>query len=129
MKLNAAGHIGLALSVLLFAAVALAEDRPAKQPAPDAGKPAPAVAFQGRIESVDVDGRRLTLNEVTMIGKQKERVGGSVTFTVGQFARIWLDGREAQLRDLHEGFSVRVEGRLGNTPEVRGVDLIEAHSR
>ena len=55
--------------------------------------------------------------------------------------------REAQLRDLHEGFAVRVETRFGNTPTgraktstgnnvhepeptgLRAVDLIDARSR
>jgi len=129
---------------LASAAVALAQDRQAK-PIEKAEKLAPANAFQGRIERLDVDGRRITLSDVTMLGgKQQDKVGGSMSFAIAEHARIWLDGREAQLRDLHEGFAVRVETRLGNAPTgrakastghepepagLRVVDLIDARSR
>jgi len=113
-----------------------AEDRPKPapdqgKPAPEKSKPAPAVAFQGRIDKVDVDGRHLTASDVTMIAgsTQRERVGGPVTFAVSEFARVWLDGREAQLRDLREGFTVRVEVKVGNATDVRTVDIVEARSR
>jgi hypothetical protein len=121
MKTHTLRLILVALLAFPVAAMVVAEEPKAK--------PAPAVTFQGRIDSVDVDGRRLTLSDVTMIANKQRETIGSVTFTVSDFARIWLDGREAQLRDLREGFSVRVEARLGNTPDVRGVDLIEARSR
>jgi hypothetical protein len=128
---------------------ARAEDRPGTtKPAGETGKSAPANAFQGRIERLEVDARRITLSDVTMLrGKQQEKASDSVTFAIAEQARIWLDGREAQLRDLHEGFAVRVETRLGNAPAgrakassgntknepeptgMRVVDLIDARSR
>ncbi len=136
----------LAAFVLLAAPLLRADDRPAAKPAGDVGKAAPANAFQGRLVGIDVDGRKLTLSDVTMLGgKQGNPAAATTTFAVSEHARIWLDGREAQLRDLHEGFSVRVETRLGNAPAgrakisgashevddagLRTVDLIDARSR
>jgi hypothetical protein len=125
--------------------IARAEDRPGAKPGAEVSKPAPANSFQGRLERIDVDGRKITIADVTMLGgKQPEKAGGSMTFSVSEHARIWLDGREAQLRDLHESFAVRVEMRLGNAPAgraktgaehepeptgLRVVDLIDARSR
>ena len=126
-------HIPCLIVLILLAIPMLvsAEDKPPPKPAPEQGKLAPAVAFQGRIDKVEIDARRMTCSDVTMISgsNQRERVGGPVTFAVSEFARVWLDGREAQLRDLREGFGVRVEVKVGNSPELRTVDIVEARSR
>src|SRR5262245_10056998 len=146
----------LILCTTAFALMALqighAEAQPAGQPPKvkpaNETKIAPANGFQGRIERLEVDARRITLNDVMMLGgKQQEKLGASMTFAVAEHARIWLDGREAQLRDLKEGFSARVETRHGNAPAdraktgtrkgqqepaptgMRVVDLLDARSR
>jgi len=134
--------------LLALAPAAPADERPGAKRSAEVSKPAPANTFQGRIERLDLDGRRLTINDVTVPAqKQGEPAGGAMSFAVAEHARIWLDGREAQLRDLHEGFAVRVETRLGNAPAgrakassgnaglepeptgLRVVDLIDARSR
>jgi hypothetical protein len=140
-------HMLVTFSLLALGFSAFAEDRPMAKPGADVSKPAPANSFQGRIERVDIDGRRITMSGVTVPAeKQAEGAGAAMTFAVAEHARIWLDGREAQLRDLHEGFAVRVETRNGSAPagraktpttaghetdtgELRTVDRIDARSR
>src|SRR5262245_57815592 len=108
MKPNKCHFVAAAIVGLLLAGNAVAQVRADTKPSAETSKPAPATAFQGRIDRIDVDARRMTISDVSMLGQQRERSGGSVTFAVAEHARIWLDGREAQLRELHEGFAVRV---------------------